>query len=225
MAEKPVLGYWRTRGRADPIRLLLKHLEVDFEDRRYGDAEDLPTWSEEKDNLGMSFPNLPYWKDGDIAHSESIPILRSICRKYKPEYMGRNEAEAGRADAYTPNLNAFLMDIAFKYLWPEDYASKMEEGKAAMAQWLVDFVNVMDGNAFIAGNEGPTYADFQIHFAFTIIENYDAATLAANAKATEYRERFRALPNVAAAIEAQSKEQLFPARGWQLDNMPQELSH
>ena len=138
MAEKPVLGYWRIRGRGDPARILLKHLDVDFEDRRYGDAEDLPTWSDEKPNLGMPFPNLPYFKDGDVAHSESIPIMRSICRKYKPEYMGRNEAEAGRADAYTPNLNDFLAKVAFPAFMPEDYLDKMEEGKAAMAQWLTD---------------------------------------------------------------------------------------
>merc|ERR1712113_327890 len=148
------------RARGDPGRLLLRHLGVDFEDRRYGEAEHLPTWSDEKPNLGIQYPNLPYYKDGDVFHSESIPILRSICRKYKPEYLGRNDLEASRADALSQSLNdTVFKDFVIPYMWKEDYVDKMEEGKAAAADWLKRFSDVLGDYNWIAGNE-PTYADF-----------------------------------------------------------------
>ena len=93
VVDKPTFGYWNFRARAEPGRLLLHHLEIDFLDKRYGPGEGCSNWQEEKPNLGIVFPNLPYYKDGDVFHSESIPIMRSICRKYKPEYLGQNELE------------------------------------------------------------------------------------------------------------------------------------
>ena len=83
---KPVLGYWDIQGRGDPIRMLLHHLNVEFEEKRYEFEETSgpKSWSDNKNTLGMLFPNLPYWKDDDIIHSETVPILRSICRKYYP---------------------------------------------------------------------------------------------------------------------------------------------
>lgn len=158
MAEKPVFGYWNIRARGDAGRLLLRHLGVDFEDKRYGEAEHLPTWSEDKPTLGISFPNLPYYKDGDIFHSESIPILRSICRKHRPEYLGRDLVEQSRADALGQSLWDPFFKWASPYMFAEDYKNKMEEGKAAAADYLNQLAAVLGDNDFIAG--GPTYADF-----------------------------------------------------------------
>jgi glutathione S-transferase len=39
MAERPVLGYWNVQGRAAPIRFLLTHLGVDFQDKHHHFAE------------------------------------------------------------------------------------------------------------------------------------------------------------------------------------------
>ena len=90
MAEKPTLGYWACQARGDPIRTLLSHLEVDFEDKMYQFGDEGPEgWGAQKSQLGIQFPNLPYWKDGDVFHSEHVSIMNSICRKYKPEYLGR----------------------------------------------------------------------------------------------------------------------------------------
>jgi hypothetical protein len=52
--------------------MLLCHLEVDYTEKRYGQAE----WFEEtKPNSQLNFPNLPYWLDGDVETTESLCIL------------------------------------------------------------------------------------------------------------------------------------------------------
>jgi glutathione S-transferase len=95
MAERPILGYWCMRGRAGAARALLTHLEVDFENKIYASPQE---WAEAKPNLPLNFPNLPYYIDGDVKMSESMAILRQICRKYAPTYLGRTLKEQAQAD-------------------------------------------------------------------------------------------------------------------------------
>ena len=59
----PILGYWDCRGLGDPIRLLLIQAGVEFEDKRYRDPKE---WFANKFNLGLEFPNIPYYIDGDL---------------------------------------------------------------------------------------------------------------------------------------------------------------
>lgn len=76
MSSKPVVGYWDIRGLAEYIRLLLAYAGVDFEDKRYkyGEGPSLESlrgeWLKEKFNLGLDFPNLPYYIDSDVKLSQ-----------------------------------------------------------------------------------------------------------------------------------------------------------
>ena len=42
---------------------------------------DKSCWTDIKDNLGLDFPNLPYFLDGNIKITQSNAILRHIARK------------------------------------------------------------------------------------------------------------------------------------------------
>ena len=77
----PTLGYWDTRAIAQPIRYMLKYAEVHFIDKRYpyGEGKSLAEvdeitkhWQSDKLSLGLDFPNLPYYLDGDIKVSATI---------------------------------------------------------------------------------------------------------------------------------------------------------
>ncbi|VUZ50762.1 unnamed protein product, partial [Hymenolepis diminuta] len=82
----PTLGYWDIRGLAEPIRLLLRYLGVDFEEKLYhfGPAPDFDgkEWFDEKFKLGLDFPNLPYYIDGDFKLTQSSAILEYIADKH-----------------------------------------------------------------------------------------------------------------------------------------------
>jgi glutathione S-transferase len=75
MSNVPTLGYWNVRGLAQPIRYLLKYKGIQFNDKRYGSGADssIPDlesvrkiWNQDKFNLGLDFPNLPFYIDGDV---------------------------------------------------------------------------------------------------------------------------------------------------------------
>ncbi|NXW76511.1 GSTM2 transferase, partial [Hirundo rustica] len=80
------LGYWDIRGLAHAIRLLLEYTETPYQERRYrcGPAPDYDTsdWTNEKEKLGLDFPNLPYLIDGTTKLTQSNAILRYIARKH-----------------------------------------------------------------------------------------------------------------------------------------------
>jgi len=99
----PTLGYWDLRGLGSQCRALLHFCGVNFTDKRYtqtfNETEmqwDRSDWLNEKNNLGMEFPNLPYLFDEDVKLTETLAIMKYIAKKWKPELLGRNAAEVGR---------------------------------------------------------------------------------------------------------------------------------
>lgn len=87
------------RGLAQPIRFLLAHLKVDFAAETYvqGEAPDYSTasWFDAKDSLGLEFPNLPYFLDGDVRLTGHLAIFKYLVHRYdvgKALLGGSNEA-------------------------------------------------------------------------------------------------------------------------------------
>nr|CDS35256.2 glutathione S transferase Mu 1 [Hymenolepis microstoma] len=78
----PILGYWDLRGFTEQIRLLLRYIGVEFKEKLYhpGEGPDnlLKEWLDEKFKLGLEFPNLPYYIDGDFKLTQSAAILEYI---------------------------------------------------------------------------------------------------------------------------------------------------
>lgn len=75
MSKVATLGYFDLRGLAEPIRYLLKYVGVKFNDKRYefGEGSTMQEldnirkyWYTDKYNLGLDFPNVPYYIDGDV---------------------------------------------------------------------------------------------------------------------------------------------------------------
>ncbi|KAH9580278.1 Glutathione S-transferase Mu 4, variant 2 [Schistosoma haematobium] len=64
-----------------PTRLLLEYVGEVYEERLY-DRNDGDVWRNEKFNLGLEFPNLPYYIDGDVKLTQSMAILRYIADKH-----------------------------------------------------------------------------------------------------------------------------------------------
>ena len=207
MAEKPILGYWNFQGMAYGIRNLLRHLGVEFEEKNYifGDETPGERWQDVKPTLDMYFPNLPYWKDGDLYHSETLAIFRSICRKYRPEYLGRTLAEQSRADAFGASLAEKFANWKYNHVFPYDFEDKVEEGIAQAMDILNNVVACIGEGPCLAGEL--TYVDFGLMFELSVMKLYAPFLIDDNATLTAYMERMMSLENVADSIKEQN--QLF----------------
>lgn len=53
-------------------------------------------WLDDKFNLGLDFPNLPYLIDGQVKLTEYEAIMQYICNKYCPDYLGKTDEEKVR---------------------------------------------------------------------------------------------------------------------------------
>lgn len=109
-----------------PIRLLLAHAGVEYEDKRFK-MEERDAWMAEKYSLGLDFPNvydmkchswrmyllyadfcamqLPYYMDGDVKLSQTFAILKYLGRKHG--LAPKNEEEQRRVDL----IEAEAMDM------------------------------------------------------------------------------------------------------------------
>ena len=96
------MGYWDIRGLVAPIKYLLEHVGVEYEDKRYfyGDVPPFSkdAWFSVKHTVGLDFPNLPYLIDGDYNLTESHAIYRYICNKYRPDLLGKTPQDKGVVD-------------------------------------------------------------------------------------------------------------------------------
>ncbi|XP_050414318.1 glutathione S-transferase Mu 4 [Patella vulgata] len=83
---RSTLGYWNVRGLAQPIRFLLHYVDEDFTDQLYviGPAPEYSRedWKKVENNLGLDFPNLPYYIDDDVRITQSNTIIRYLGHKY-----------------------------------------------------------------------------------------------------------------------------------------------
>jgi glutathione S-transferase len=71
MQNKPTLGYWKIRGLVSTIRYQLAYSKVDYEMKEYDAPE---KWFSVKPTLGLDFPNIPHWIDGDFKMTEHMAI-------------------------------------------------------------------------------------------------------------------------------------------------------
>lgn len=75
--DKPILGYWDIRGLAQAIRYQLVYQGIEFIDQHLHHTEDVQSrqaWLDQKGTLGLDFPNLPYFIDGEVRITEHMAI-------------------------------------------------------------------------------------------------------------------------------------------------------
>ncbi len=59
----------------------------------------------DKPNSQLVFQDLPYYIEGDVKISEHDCIMRQICRKHKPELLGKSEKDIAEVDNF---FSAFI---------------------------------------------------------------------------------------------------------------------
>lgn len=192
----PVLGYWDVRGLGNSIRYLLSHANVDYEDKLYkcGGPPDFnrSEWLNEKFTLGLAFPNLPYYIDGDVKLTQSQAILRHLARKHGLD--GKTDADKDRVDLAAAQVSDYHMDFV-RIVYNPDYKNLKEAYENGLPDKLKLLTSFLGDRKFVAGDY-VTFADF-IFFEYLEGQSYFKNDLLKDFPVlAEYHKRVRALDGV-----------------------------
>ncbi|KAK7135817.1 hypothetical protein R3I94_014479 [Phoxinus phoxinus] len=156
------LAYWDIRGLAQPIRLLLEYTGTKYEEKFYscGDAPnyDKSCWFNEKEKLGIDFPNLPYLEDGDTKVVQSNAIMRYIARKNN--LCGETEEEQVRVDIMENQAMDFRN--GFVQLCYGDFDKTKSCYSEKLPGTLKQFSDFLGDRKWFAGNK-ITFVDFVMY--------------------------------------------------------------
>jgi len=201
----PTLGYWNIRGLAHPIRFLLTYCGTEFEDKRYplGPAPDFDRseWINEKQTLGLDFPNLPYYLDGDVKLTQSVAILRYIARKNKLD--GQTDEEKLRVDLAEQQITDMVIGLARLSYDPNWETLKVDYLKN-LPNSLELFSKFLGERPFLAG-ESVTYVDFMAFEMLNKINFLAPEELAKEDNLKKYMERVESLPQIANYLKSAPK--------------------
>ncbi|XP_069190739.1 glutathione S-transferase Mu 4-like [Procambarus clarkii] len=192
----PVVGYWNIRGMGQPIRLLLAYLETDFQDKTYtaGPAPDYfekSDWFPVKFALGLDFPNLPYYIDGDVKITQSNAILRYIGRQH--DLCGKTEQEKIRVDVLE-NLAMDMRRSYAEYVY-RNYDTQKEEYAESLKKTLKMLSDFLGDKPWFVGDQ-ITYPDFLLYELLDVNLEVDSACLDDTQNLQEFVKRFEALPTI-----------------------------
>ncbi|KAL4478046.1 hypothetical protein ABPG72_013485 [Tetrahymena utriculariae] len=190
------LGYWSFRGLAQPIRFLLAYLGVQYTDKHYTKGED---WFEnDKKNLGMDFPNIPYFIDNDIKISESSAIPFYIIKKYnKSELLGQNadgsynerEIKVQQVIGVIKDINKELMGLCFN---PDFANAKDKVYNEKLSVGLKKLTDFLGNKEFLLGSL--TYADFLFYETLSYYKHIFPQSITPTV--ANYLNRFQNLPGI-----------------------------
>lgn len=142
--------------------------------------------------MGLDFPNLPYYIDGDTKISQSQVILRHLGRKHGLD--GKTEADKVRVDLALAQTNDYFTEFVQLVYNPNyeglkaDYLKNFPDKLKALSNFLGD-------RKFVAGDY-VTFADFflfeflesQVAFSDDILNNFSTVEA--------YHKRVLSLPGV-----------------------------
>ncbi|KAG1669952.1 Phosphatidylserine decarboxylase proenzyme, mitochondrial [Nymphon striatum] len=189
--SRPTLGYWEIRGMAQPIRHLLTYVGVDFEDKlyKYGPPPEYSTknWTDVKFTLGLDFPNLPYYIDGDLKITQSDAILGYLGRKHG--LYGKNENEKIRIDTmYGVSFDFIVKEIGPAIMSPDPAIKK------ALPAKLKTFSDFLGTRPWFAG-DNISVIDFKMYEMILLLNKIEPGCIGQVLQ--QFLDRFEALPAIA----------------------------
>ncbi|KAF2365379.1 Glutathione S-transferase N-terminal [Trinorchestia longiramus] len=159
----PVLGYWSIRALAEPIRTLLSHAGVDFEDKTYDigppPTYDRSSWFDVKPNMGLDLPNLPYYIDGNVKLTESSAIIRHLARKHG--LAGTTEEEMMRIDVAESVCSDQMKGIVSLIFNPNYDENAKAAFLAGIKNQIQKLATIIGAGPYVTGQK-ISYADFLV---------------------------------------------------------------
>jgi glutathione S-transferase len=157
MAPQYKLTYFNVRAVAEPIRLLLAHAKIEYEDDRVEGSD----WPALKPTTPWG--KLPLLEEGDFKLSQSLAILKYLGTKHG--YVGESLQETARIDELIGAFND-LRDVYFLFRREEDEEKKAEKERKlkeeAVPFYLGKFDSVLEKNGKYFVGDKISIIDFYI---------------------------------------------------------------
>ncbi|CAB4069505.1 GST [Lepeophtheirus salmonis] len=200
---KALFAYWDTRGLAQPIRLLLEHTGEDYEEKKYslGPAPhfDNSSWLTVKQSIGLDFPNLPYYINGDVKLTQSNAIIRHIARKN--DLCGKTENEKVKVDLLAEQAMDFRNGFA-RLCYNPNFESLKDEYLKSIQDKLKEFSNFIGKSSWFTG-ESITFADFIIYELLDQHRLLSSKLLDPFQNLRDFLDRFEKLPKIAKYMKSE----------------------
>ena len=108
-----------------------------------------------KDNLGLKFPNLPYFIDGETKLTETNAIMKYICNKWNPDLLGVDPAQRAQVEMVASVVN----DLKGAVTMPCYTQNDKEPIKVNLLQKVKPIVDYLGDKPFLCG-DNICYVDF-----------------------------------------------------------------
>ncbi|CAG2173483.1 unnamed protein product [Oppiella nova] len=199
------VGYWDLRGLGQPIRFLLQYVGIAFTDVRYRIGHDWTDpdlredWLRVKWDLGLDFPNLPYYIEGELKLTHSRTILRYLGSKHG--LCGQTDAEKTRIDMienYMEDMrNDGLRHVVYSPVFDPklDFETLKAEYISKMGSYFREISNFLDTFEWMAGNR-LTFVDFWCYEVLDWNRLFQSDCLNECHNLLQYMNRFEALPPI-----------------------------
>ncbi|CAG2117361.1 unnamed protein product [Medioppia subpectinata] len=202
----PTLAYYKMRGLAQPMRLMLKYSDVKFNDKHYGnvDVDNVPEfradWMKVKFTLGLDFPNLPYYMDGPIKVTQSNAIMRYLARKHG--LVATDETGLVRQDMAEQQL----VDIRYQFILGLVFATDFETVKVkylaeTLPKLLDELSRFLGTRQWFTGNE-VNYVDFLAYEVLDWFRLFSPETVNKYQNLVQFLTRFESLPAIKAYMKS-----------------------
>jgi len=177
---------------------MLKYNEAPFEDRRIK-FDPLPdmraTWFKEKHTLGLDFPNLPYYIEGDIKITQHHAILRYLGRKFG--MTPKNEREYVRMDIAENQIQ----DFGWNFIMQLFHGSDVETIRQSLKdQNYIDnglsLIEKFLGNEPWMAGQTMTHVDFKAYEFLDWFRLFDKEQFSKFSAVNAYMDRFENLPTI-----------------------------
>ncbi|VDL58054.1 unnamed protein product [Hymenolepis diminuta] len=192
----PTLGYWNIRGLAEQIRLLLRYLKVEYQEKLYepGPAPDYDRreWMADKFNLGLSFPNLPYYIDGDFKISQSSAILEYIADRH--DMVSNCKKQRAILHMLMNSILDFRLSFV-KICYSPDFEALKVDFLKTLPEKLKQFEDYLGDKKWLTGDK-INYPDFSLCEILNQLEKFEPKCLTDFPKLKTYLTNFENLPEL-----------------------------
>ncbi|XP_043198432.1 glutathione S-transferase Mu 4-like [Amphibalanus amphitrite] len=192
------LGYWKIRGRAQSIRLLLEYTAERYSETFYqcGPAPDYDKsgWLQVKESMGLDFPNLPYLIHDGNRLTQTNAILRYIGRRH--DMVGKTEEDHMRLDLLDNQLMDFRNGFS-RLCYSADFEKLRPEYIKTALVTIGRFSKFLGEKDWLVG-EKPTVVDFLFYELLDCHRILEASLLKTFDNLVRYVKRFEDLPRIKA---------------------------